>query len=74
MRKWNRVEVVYEGKPISLCSFQADASTSYGAGAFFEGEELSVEWDGTIKGDINVLEVFAILLAARKWGHAWGER
>ena len=74
MKKWNAVEVIYRGKPIAAASFQVDASTSYGAGAFYKGEGLSVKWQEEMKADINVLEVYAVLLAARKWGMKWRGR
>lgn len=67
---WNGREVVFDGSIISVVSLQIDASTSFGAGAFFEGEHISYQWQ-KIREHINVLEVYPMLLAAKKWGERW---
>lgn len=74
VEEWNGVEVVYEGKPISSGSFQSDASSTVGCGAFFEGEDLFFAWPEEWVGSINALEVYPILLAARTWGPQWKGR
>jgi len=77
LRDWNGVEVVYTGKPLSVCSFQTDASSSWGAGAFYEGDWISQDWASTVEGlpkEINELEVFPILLSVRKWSSKWRGR
>ena len=67
---WNGKEVVYDGQVLSVASLQIDASKSFGAGAFFEGDVISRKWKKE-EGHINTLEVFPMLLAARKWGELW---
>ena len=68
---WSGIEVIYEDKPLSTCSFQFDAATSCGCAAFFKGDELFFRWMEDFPTSINALEVYSILLAARKWGEKW---
>lgn len=74
VEEWNGVEVIYEDKPLSTCSFQSDAATSGGCAAFFEGDDLFVGQTEDLPKSINALEVYPILLAARKWGNKWEGR
>ena len=51
------------------CFFQSDTASSCRCAAFFEGNDLFFEWTEDFPTSINVLEVYSILLAAKKWGH-----
>jgi hypothetical protein len=57
---------------------EACSPLQLGSGAFWNGEWVQERWDPSIAGMINEkllfsphLEVYPMLMAARKWGHRW---
>jgi hypothetical protein len=74
MSEWDGKALLLDKTPVSPLQFQTDACTGVGCGAFFEGDWLQERWCEGISDHINTLEVFPVLLSARKWASHWQGR
>jgi hypothetical protein len=80
MDVWEGHAIFLEPLPVALVDFQTDASGNpdLGAGAFYDGEGLQERWAPEVQERILAkelysphLEVYPMLMAARKWGSRW---
>ena len=64
--------------PSSTLELYTDAAASIGAGAYFRGQWFFIPWTQAFMESravsITWMELFPIVVAARMWGSAWGQK